>query len=212
MESPAPFHLLPLQLDPTTKSVSIASHSSSTTAAELAALNALHRSLIKDLEGPSSGVPPPPMPVNPKRSAQVTKLRESGNTAFKKGQLDEAIRHYSLALDMAISRPQWEPSGLVREELSALYGNRAQAHMGKAEWPAAAADAECSVELKKVGNAKGWWRRGRRLLEMGRLEEAREWVREGREFESAGPDKAGLAELEALEKEVQGKMDKARER
>lgn len=115
---------------------------------------------------------------------------------------------YSLAIDMAAARPVWEPSGLVREELSALYGNRAQAKMAGQDWPGAAADAECSVELKKVGNVKGWWRRGTCLKEMGRLEEAREWVREGREFESVGPDKEGVKELEGLERDIEGRIAK----
>ncbi|GAM86669.1 hypothetical protein ANO11243_046860 [Dothideomycetidae sp. 11243] len=212
MESPDTFTQLSLQLDPATKSVSLPHSASHSTTSELEALNALHRSLIKDLEPPASnlGVPPPPMPVNPKRSAAIGKLREAGNASFKKGALDEAVRMYSVALDMAVQRPVWEASGLVREELSALYGNRAQARMGLRDWPGAAVDAECSVELKKVGNAKGWWRRGTCLREMGRLEEAAEWIREGKEFESAGPDRQGVIELEALEKDVLTRIEKAR--
>lgn len=74
------------------------------------------------------------------------------------------------------------------------------------DWPAAAIDAECSVELKKVGNVKGWWRRGTCLKEMGRLEEAREWVREGREFESQGPDKENVKELVGLDQEIESRI------
>ncbi|KAJ9631660.1 hypothetical protein H2203_000059 [Taxawa tesnikishii (nom. ined.)] len=147
--------------------------------------------------------PPPPVPVNPKRSAQITKLKETGNASFKKSQFGDAVRMYSLALDMALARPLWEPAGLVREELSMLYGNRAQAHMAQQNWAEAAVDAECSVELKKVANVKGWWRRGVCLKEMGRLEEAREWLREAVEFESAGPDKQGVTELQGLVNEVE---------
>ena len=142
------------------------------------------------------------MPVNPKRSAQITKLRESGNAAFKQGKYSDAAKLYGLGIEMAGGRPVWEPAGLVREELSALYGNRAQAHLGIQQWAEASVDAECSVELKKVGNVKGWWRRGVALKEMGRLEEAAEWTREGVEFESAGPDKAGVEELMGLGREI----------
>lgn len=55
--------------------------------------------------------------------------------------------------------------------------------MAMQAWPEGAVDAEASVEARRVGNAKGWWRRGRCLVEMGRLEEAREWVKKGLEVE-----------------------------
>ncbi|KAJ3500359.1 hypothetical protein NM208_g17162 [Fusarium decemcellulare] len=65
------FDLLPLQMDPQSKAIS--SHNPSRALnAELEALNTLHRSLL-NLETPS-GAPPPPIPVNPKRTANVTKL------------------------------------------------------------------------------------------------------------------------------------------
>jgi translocation protein SEC72 len=204
MESPDTFTQLPITIDPSTKAISTSYPSSQTLKDELSFLNDLHRSFIKDLEN-NNTVPPPPVPVNPKRSAQITKLRETGNTHFKKSQHQDAIKLYTLAIGMATSRPVWEPAGLVREELSQLYNNRAQAHMALQLWPAGAADAECSVELKKVGNVKGWWRRGVCLREMGRLEECREWIREGIEFESVAPDKSALEELVQLAKEVEGK-------
>jgi len=78
----------------------------------------------------------------------------------------------------------WEPSALVREELSALYANRAQAYMAQENWPEGAVDAKVSVELKKGGNVKAWWRRGKCLVEMGRSTEADDWLSEGIEFES----------------------------
>jgi translocation protein SEC72 len=42
--------------------------------------------------------------------------------------------------------------------------------------------------MKKIGNAKGWWRRGKCLLEMGRLEEAALWVKQGLELEATEQD------------------------
>lgn len=206
MEGPDTFVQLPLVIDPNTKAIS-ASSSSGALETELAALNSLHRSFIKDLEGPL-GIPPPPVPVNPKRSAQITKLKETGNASFKKGAYPDAVRMYGLAIDMAASRPLWEPAGLVRDELSQLYGNRAQAFMAQSMWPEAALDAFCSTELKKVTNAKGWWRRTVALKEQGRLDEALDVVREAVDFESAGPDKKGVEELVGLLKEVEAAAEK----
>jgi len=101
---------------------------------------------------------------------------------------------------MASLRPLWEPSGLVREELCQLYANRAQAYMGGNNWPEGAIDAQCSVELKKVQNPKAWWRRGKCLLEMGRVQEAFEWVTEALEFEGQETD------LVELMTEIEKKM------
>ncbi|KAF2434697.1 hypothetical protein EJ08DRAFT_646172 [Tothia fuscella] len=192
------FNPVPITLDPTTKALSSTSPTPDTKLlTELTTLNALHKSLLAS-DAPNS-VPPPPVPVNPRRSAQIQKLRESGNTAFRKNSHSEAIKMYSLGITMALGRPLWEPSGLVREELCQLYANRAQAYMALRSWPEGAVDARCSVELKKVQNAKAWWRRGKCLLEMGRVGEAREWVGEALEFEGVEQD------LVALMEEIEGK-------
>ncbi|KAL2175172.1 uncharacterized protein P884DRAFT_262737 [Thermothelomyces heterothallicus CBS 202.75] len=194
------FDFIPLQIDPKSKAIS-AAHTPASRAleAELAALNSLHRSLHA-LDAPHT-VPPPPVPVNPKRSANINKLRESGNAEYRKQRYAEAIKYYTLGLQMALTRPAWEPSQLVREEVHALYSNRAQAHMQLGNWPEAAVDAEASVEAKRQGNAKAWFRRGRCLVEMGRLAEAREWVARGLEFE--GEEK----ELIELLREVDAKLE-----
>ena len=191
------FTLLPLKIDPQSKAVGSTS-SSRALEAELTTLNQLHRALL-GLDG-GAPVPPPPVPVNPKRSANVAKLRDSGNGEYRKGKYAEAIKFYTLGLQMALTRPLWEPQQLVREEVASLYANRAQAHMGLQSWAEGAVDAEASVEAKKVGNAKAWWRRGKCFLEMGRLEEAREWVGKGLEMEGEE------GELVALLKEIEGKI------
>lgn len=192
------FTLLPLVMNPQSKALTSPS-AGRTLAAELEALNTLHRSLLT-LDPPANGVPPPPVPVAPKRSAQIKKLRESGNAEFGKQAYRAAVDFYTLGLKMALTRPAWEPNGLVRDEAAMLFANRAQAYMAQGDWVRGAGDAECSVEAKKVGNPKAWYRRGRCLVEMGRLEEAREWV--GRGLEMEGED----GELLKLLKEVEGRL------
>jgi translocation protein SEC72 len=204
MESLETFHQLPLSIDPSSKAISTSDPSLAT---QIDELNKFNRALIS-LDAPNQ-IPPPPAPVNPKRTVQITKLRESGNTSYKKGQYTDAIRFYELAIRMATERPSWEASGLVRDELSGLYGNRAQAYMSQQLWVEGAVDAEISVEMKKVGNVKGWWRRGQCLREMGRLEEAREWVRQGLEFERAGLEKNAIGELEGLAREVEKALERS---
>ncbi|KAK0940249.1 hypothetical protein LTR29_008147 [Friedmanniomyces endolithicus] len=189
MEAPDTFLQLPLTIDPATKAIS---STDSTLSADLDDLNKLHRTLLA-LETPQQ-TPPPPAPVHPKRSVQINKLRESGNASYKKGDFSGAITLYNLAMRMASERPSWEASGLV--------------HMAQQNWAEGSVDAECSVELKRVGNLKGWWRRGVCLKEMGRTEEAADWVKTGLEFERVGPEKDKVTELEGLLKEVNKGLEK----
>ncbi|KAL1962605.1 hypothetical protein VTN77DRAFT_9398 [Rasamsonia byssochlamydoides] len=198
------FTQYPLQLDPATKAISLATTEGLSPAqaeainSELQLLNNLHRSLI-GLDPPN--VPPPPLPINPKRSAQITKLRDTANTAFRKGNFAEAVKLYTYAIDMALGRPPWEPLGLVRDELSGLYANRAQAYMSQQAWPEGWVDAKSSVECKPIGNVKGWWRGGKCLVEMGRWDEARAWVEQALGIE--GKVGEGGKELVALMEEIQ---------
>ena len=101
---------------------------------------------------------------------------------------------------MALGRPGWEPAALVRDEASVLFANRSQAYMAASAWAEGASDAATSVELKRAGNGKAWWRRGRCLCEMGRWEEARAWVEEGLEVEG------NEGELVGLRKEIEGRL------
>ncbi|KZF19111.1 hypothetical protein L228DRAFT_215302 [Xylona heveae TC161] len=197
------FTLLPLHLDPSSKAISTSSTSSTSSSSalttELATLNALHRTLLS-LETPGK-TPPPPIPVNPKRSAAITKMRENGNAHFRKGAHAEAVRLYTFAIDMALGRPVWEPAGLVREEVAGLFANRAAAQMGLRNFPEAAVDAETSVEMKRIGNAKAWWRRGKCLVEMGRLRESKDWLGKALEVEGKEAEIVGL--LAEVKKELE---------
>ncbi|EKD13030.1 uncharacterized protein L3040_007112 [Drepanopeziza brunnea f. sp. 'multigermtubi'] len=195
MEDIETFTLLPITIDPTSKAI-ITSSNSRPLNKQLSSLNELHKTLLS-IESP---IPPPPVPVNPKRSAQITKLRESGNASFKQGKHNDAIKMYTLGLQMALGRPLWEPCGLVRDEVAGLYANRAQAHMALSNWPEGSIDAEASIEAKKGANAKAWWRKGRCLMEMGRLNEAKDWISRGLEMEGSEAD------LVAILKDIEDKL------
>lgn len=188
----------PLHLDPSSKAISLSSSHGSEApqiSSELQTLNQLHRSLL-NLDPPNT--PPAPLPVNPKRSAQITKLRDTANTAYRKANYGEAARLYSYAIDMALGRPGWEPATLARDELGGLYANRAQAQMAQQNWPEGLVDAKSSVDCKGIGNVKAWWRAGKCLAEMGRWEEARSLLERGLELEGrgseAGKELGGLIE------------------
>ncbi len=195
---------LPLHIDPSTKQVSVTSSDSAVQEA-VATVNALHNS-FKSLET-ANNVPPPPVPVNPKRTAQINKLRESAQQSAKKGQFQDAIRLLTVAIDMATARPGWEPSGLAREELALCYLARAAANAEANNWVEGWKDAESSTECKRgpqttpqgqriPGNPRAFILGGRCLLEMGRSEEALKWAERAIEIEGReGPDGAQLGQL-----------------
>lgn len=200
MDNSDVFEYIPITVDAATKKASKTSSTPNHALEdELEALNALHRNMV-GLDTPNS-IPAPPVPVNPKRSQQIGKLRETGNNSFRAGKHQEAIKMYTLGIDMAKTRPGWEPAGLVREEIAALYANRAQAYMSMREWADGLVDSQASVEMRAVNNTKGWWRRSKCLLEMGRLDEAKDIVAKGLEF---GAD----ADLMSLRKEVDSAVEK----
>ena len=187
---------LPLHVDPQTKQISVLSSDSSLQEA-IASINKLHTS-FKSLETPNN-IPPPPLPINPKRSGQIIKLRESAIASSRKGQQQDAIRLLSVGIDMAAGRPEWEPVGLVRDELSFMYLSRAAASADLQHYPEALKDAECSLECKRgpgqgpngekiPGNAKAYIVGARCLMEMSRWQDAVEWLERAIEIEGNDGD------------------------
>ena len=194
METADTFEAVPLSWDNDSKTLSAALSTPppAALAAELAALNALHARTAAE----PTPVLPPPVPLNPKRTAQVAKLREAGNNDLRRGVLAQAARLHGLALDMALARPPWEPAALARDEVALCALGRAQTYLAAAAWPLALGDAKLSIEYKRVGNASAWWRGGKAMLEMGRLDDAERWLVEALAVEP------GDSELTALRDEV----------
>lgn len=187
METPDTFQLLNLTIDPATKAIS-SPHAS--LQSQLDALNVTHRQLLS-LDTPNQA-PPPPLPVKPTRSQNLQKLRDSAVAAMKKRNstagtsssgvpqnISEAIKLWTLVVEMALQRPGFEPSGLQREEAAMAYGGRSEAYAAARQWSDALTDAKLSVECKKAGNAKAWLRGGKALAEMGRRAEAKSFAQGG---------------------------------
>jgi len=198
------YNHIPLQIDPQSKQISTLSPNKSIQEA-IDSLNALHTQL-KSLETPNN-IPPPPVPVNPKRSAQIAKLRDAAAAASRKAQWNEAIRMWTFVLNMAAGRPGWEPMVLAREEIAGSYLQRANAHVGAQNWVEGWKDAECSIECKRgpgqgpngekiPGNPKAFVVGGKCLMEMGRWMEAVEWLERAIEIEGKeGEDCKELARM-----------------
>ncbi|KAN0062544.1 hypothetical protein ACQY0O_005076 [Thecaphora frezii] len=153
---------------------------------DLTILNALIRS-VRGLP-PNVPFPPPPNIVPPQRSMAINQAKEQGNAAFRKQNWAEAVRMYTLAVDVAASRPLWEPNQVARDELSLCLANRSAAFYGCGDYIGALCDAEAVVKLKKPWS-KGHYRKGKALAALNRFPEARDAFELGLQFD---PDNGDL--------------------
>ncbi|KAI8977451.1 hypothetical protein BDF20DRAFT_913764 [Mycotypha africana] len=140
---------------------------------------------------------PPPNAANPTRNAQVIRLKEEGNKYFKKENYKEAIRFYTMAVDLSWSRPLWEPLAFqyVRDELCPVLSNRSAAYMALNEFVNAYVDADMVTRLRREWS-KGWFRKGKALVGLGRLDDAAEAYETGLRFDHEGEElKKALKEI-----------------
>jgi translocation protein SEC72 len=168
---------------------------------DFSSLNILQRNIAALPNNPQ--VPPAPnKPPHPARSAQIAKLKDSANASFKAHKMEDAVRLFSLAIEMALTRPPWEPSALCRDETVLLLCSRSAARFALKEFPESLTDAEVVVELKKPW-PKGYFRKGKALQAMGRLEEAKESMKLGLMYD-ANDNELNLA-LKDIQKALDGR-------
>jgi translocation protein SEC72 len=132
----------------------------------------------------------------------VTRLKEEGNKYFKQNNFKEAIRFYTMAVELSWSRPLWEPLAFqyVREELAPVLSNRSAAYMSLQNFVEAYVDAEMVTRLKREWS-KGWFRKGKALVGLGRVEEASEAFQTGLRFDHESEElKKALDEVESNSK------------
>ena len=196
---------LSLHLDPATKNLSSTKKTDSQLNEIIANTNSLHNQ-FKTLDTPNHA-PPPPLPVKPNRTANLTKLRESAGQAVRKNENANAVRLLTLAIQMATDRPPWEPAGLVREELALCYLERSNVHFIDRNWPEGFKDAETSTECKRgkqqgpqgqqiPGNPRAFTIAGKCLMEMGRWDDAVEWLEKALDVEGDdGPDGTEMTKM-----------------
>lgn len=171
--SDANFRQVPLSLDPNTLQLGSPTH-------DLTILNALVRSL-KALP-PQVPFPPPPNVIPPQRSMAISKAKDEGNVAYRKGDYAEAIKLFTLALDVAASRPLWESNQVARDEMALCLANRSAAFAQVGDWIGSLSDAEACVKLKRPWS-KAHFRKGNALVGLGRIDEAREAYELGLQFD-----------------------------
>ncbi|KAK4509222.1 uncharacterized protein ATC70_007572 [Mucor velutinosus] len=118
-------------------------------------------------------IPLPNKPVPSKTNASVNKLKLNGNQAYKLEHYEEAVELYTSAVELAWSRPLWEPLAFqaVREELVPILSNRSAANLALSNYVDALVDAHIVTQLKNDWS-KGWFRKGKALMGLQRFDEA----------------------------------------
>ncbi|KAG9014349.1 hypothetical protein FRB94_012755 [Tulasnella sp. JGI-2019a] len=149
-------------------------------------------------------VPAPPNVVHPARSQAVQKAKEDGNAAYKAKNWGQAIQHYNMSANIALSRNPWEPAALMRDEMAIIICNRSATFAAAEDYISALVDADVVIQLKRPWS-KGHFRKAKALLGLGRLEEARDAVMLGLQFE---PDST---EMLAFKKEIEDGIEKQQE-
>lgn len=89
---------------------------------------------------------------------------------------------YTMAANIASTRPPWEAAIISREELSTVLSNRSASFAAMGDYVGALVDADAVIQLKRPWS-KGHFRKGKALMGLGRFGEAREAVMLGAEFE-----------------------------
>jgi len=97
-----------------------------------------------------------------KRMNRQEEAKEKGNQAFKSGNYDAAVTHYTEGIEQ-------DPNN--KNIVSALYANRAAAYHKQKKNKEAIADCDKALEIND-GYAKVYLRRGDIRMEMGEYEEA----------------------------------------
>lgn len=149
------------------------------TESDLTGLNELAKLLLLS---PTTPFPAQTIPGPNARSQKIAKAKDDGNLHFKKGDWADAVRLYTLAADLAVARPITESSVYARDELAVSLCNRSAAYTNMKEWVNALADAKAVIEYKPSWT-KGHFRKGKALIGMGRLDEAKEAYLLGLQFD-----------------------------
>ncbi|KAL9544298.1 hypothetical protein MBANPS3_007704 [Mucor bainieri] len=131
-----------------------------------------HNQLAASLKGVKE-MPLPNKPVPSKIKTSVNTLKADGNQAYKLEHFEEAVKWYTAAVELAWSRPLWEPLAFqaVREELAPILSNRSAANLSLGNYVDALVDAHIVTQLKKDWS-KGWFRKGKALMGLQRFHEA----------------------------------------
>lgn len=160
---------------------------------DFTALNRVSKILVTN---PTLRCPPPPTVVQQKLSQAVTNMKDEGNNLYKLNKTKEALSKYNMAASIAVQRPAWESATILREELSTVVSNRSAALLELGDYLGALVDAETVISVRRQW-PKGHFRKAKALVALGHIEEAKDAISLGLQFEPNNTELSGyMLELE----------------
>ncbi|KAG1776590.1 hypothetical protein EV702DRAFT_1197965 [Suillus placidus] len=151
------------------------------------ALNRVSKILVTN---PTLRCPPPPTVVQQKLSQAVTNMKDEGNNLYKLNKTREALSKYNMAASIAVQRPAWENAAILREELSTVVSNRSAALLELGDYLGALVDAETVISVRRQW-PKGHFRKAKALVALGHIEEAKDAISLGLQFEPNNTELSG---------------------
>ncbi|CUG91953.1 Hypothetical protein, putative [Bodo saltans] len=100
------------------------------------------------------------------------KSLKDGKDAMVKGDLHEAVRHFTRAIELWVAAGKGSAMGISERDGAVLYSNRSAAFYRLQKMPASLDDAEASVTVDRV-YPRGYLRLGMSLRSSQRLDEAK---------------------------------------
>ncbi|WFD32494.1 hypothetical protein MSPP1_003542 [Malassezia sp. CBS 17886] len=165
--------MMPFSVDPGTGLVQAPGH-------DMSLLNMLARwTKMLPAQAP---FPPPPGIIQTKITEAFANAKDQGNALFRKQDYKGAINAYTTSLAIASSRPLWEASQVVQEEISVALANRSAAYAAAGAFIEALCDADAVTKIRRPWG-KGHFRKGKALVGLARFEEARAAYELGHQFE-----------------------------
>lgn len=140
---------LPFQYDSTTKKLSLAENVSKSDWKDLELEIKQLNTLASELISSNSDVPPPPVKelYNRQLSALSKKLFDSGSKSFKEKKFADAVKQFSLCIEMNHRRPKFESFQLTLQELIMPLMARCDSYLLSEDFINAFGDADllCSI-------------------------------------------------------------------
>ncbi|ODV64575.1 Sec63 complex subunit SEC72 ASCRUDRAFT_29573 [Ascoidea rubescens DSM 1968] len=136
--------------------------------------------LTQNLISLNQDVPESPMP-SPQLSIMVKKFHANGLKAIKEKKFQDAVKMFSLGLNLAVKRNKWETFKVTINEVTNLLNGRCDSYILLNDWPRAQQDADLLLNLQ-VNTFENFSRRSLCFLKMGLLDECKADLERGLAF------------------------------
>jgi tetratricopeptide (TPR) repeat protein len=107
-------------------------------------------------------------------------LKEAGNKAFANKNFEDAVRQYTMAIEITIEKPN-----------HIYFANRANAELELLMWEECIADCNQAIKIEPTF-IKSYFRKAKALINQSKLLQAMETLKEGREID---PDSVEIREM-----------------